>query len=574
MSSTSRRSEGPPVDLDLLLAWVAIAVVLVVVLVLVAAAHLALLVHGSREQLPANPAALAIDLARGRVRWPADATAIAGGLAAVLVAICAAVGWSLRSARRGHVDRASRWMGRGAQIRRLSARHAGRTASRLGVERVGLPIARAVAGGRLLYAGWEDVCVDVWGPRTGKTTSRAIPSILAAPGAVIVTSNKRDVVDASRDPRAQAGRVWVFDPQQVAAEPPGWWWNPLSYVVDEVRAGELADVFALSSRDPGARTDAFFDTAAQNLIAELLMAASLDDRALTQVYLWLTSPSDEEAVQILAEHGYRILAASLQAQINAPEKQRGGVFGTAQEICAFMTNRQAMAWVTPHEGLPQFSAPDFAPSQDTLYSLSKEGKGSCAPLVTALTLAVCEAAEELAKRSAGGRLAVPMVAVLDEAANVCRWRKLPDLYSHYGSRGICLLTILQSWSQGVEVWGREGMSKLWSAATIKVYGGGVSEVEFLEQLSRLIGDFDLHNRSVTHGARQGRSISRSVRRERILDVADLGSLPQGRIVVFASGSKPTLARSIPWMDGPDAKRVRASIAAHDPARQHTNQQPG
>jgi hypothetical protein len=28
-----------------------------------------------------------------------------------------------------------------------------------------------------------------------------------------------------------------------------------------------------------------------------------------------------------------------------------------------------------------------------------------------------------------------MLVVLDEAANVCRWKNLPDLYSHYGSRG-------------------------------------------------------------------------------------------------------------------------------------------
>ena len=41
---------------------------------------------------------------------------------------------------------------------------------------------------------------------------------------------------------------------------------------------------------------------------------------------------------------------------------------------------------------------------------------------------------------------------------------------------IVLLTILQSWSQGVEVWGEGGMRKLWSAANVKVYGGGVTEV--------------------------------------------------------------------------------------------------
>ncbi|WP_374754618.1 TraM recognition domain-containing protein [Arthrobacter sp. AFG20] len=41
-----------------------------------------------------------------------------------------------------------------------------------------------------------------------------------------------------------------------------------------------------------------------------------------------------------------------------------------------------------------------------------------------------------------------MIGVLDEAANVCRWRELPNIYSHYGSRGIVLMTIPQSWSQG------------------------------------------------------------------------------------------------------------------------------
>lgn len=68
------------------------------------------------------------------------------------------------------------------------------------------------------------------------------------------------------------------------------------------------------------------------------------------------------------------------------------------------------------------------------------------PLVTALTIAVVEAAEEFASRSAGGRLATPLLGVLDEVANVCRWRALPDRYSHYGSRGIVLMTVLQSWS--------------------------------------------------------------------------------------------------------------------------------
>ena len=180
------------------------------------------------------------------------------------------------------------------------------------------------------------------------------------------------------------------------------------------------------------------------------------------------------------------------------------------------------------------------------------------------TVAVTDAAEEHAKRLPGGRLPVPMVAVLDEAANVCRWPELPNLYSHYGSRGICLMTMLQSWSQGVEVWGRDGMRKLWSAATIKVYGGGVSEVDFLSDLSQLIGEFSQQTSSVSY-AKGGRSTTHATQRERILDVADLAALPKGRAIVLAAGAPPALVRTLPWMTGPRANEVRLSLREHDPA---------
>ena len=416
--------------------------------------------------------------------------------------------------------------------------------------------------------------IDIWGPRTGKTTSRAVPAILDAPGGVLVTSNKRDVVDATRDVRAKEGPVWVFDPQGIALEEPTWWWNPLSYVTDEVKAAQLAEHFASGSRDAGAQTDAFFDPAGQDLLAGLLLAAALDGRMITDVYTWLTRPTDEDPIDILRQHGFTLTADQVAGVVSAPEKQRGGVYGTAQQMASSLTNRQIAAWVTPIGSLnarPHFDPHEFVRGGGTLYSLSKEGKGTAGPLVTALTVAVVEAAEELAARSPGGRLSTPLLGVLDEAANVCRWRELPNLYSHYGSRGIVLMTILQSWSQGVDVWGESGMKKLWSASNIKVYGGGVSEDGFLESISKLIGDYDRLSSSVSTG-RGGRGVSSQLHRERILDVADLGALPKGRAVVLASGSRPTLIRTQPWMTSPHADAVRASIAAHDPQAARTIQQ--
>jgi hypothetical protein len=76
-------------------------------------------------------------------------------------------------------------------------------AKSLGVEgSPGLPVGKTVIGKQMVFGSWEDMHIDIWGPRTGKTTSRAIPAILAAPGAALVTSNKRDIVDGTRDVRA------------------------------------------------------------------------------------------------------------------------------------------------------------------------------------------------------------------------------------------------------------------------------------------------------------------------------------------------------------------------------------
>jgi type IV secretory pathway TraG/TraD family ATPase VirD4 len=108
------------------------------------------------------------------------------------------------------------------------------------------------------------------------------------------------------------------------------------------------------------------------------------------------------------------------------------------------------------------------------------------------------------------------------------------------------------------------MKKLWSAANIKVYGGGVSEAAFLKDLSELVGQYDRLLSSTSRG-RGYTSVSRQLHpNQPILTAADLGSLPRGRAVVLASGARPALVRTVPWMEGPHAAAISASIAAHDP----------
>jgi type IV secretory pathway TraG/TraD family ATPase VirD4 len=204
----------------------------------------------------------------------------------------------------------------------------------------------------------------------------------------------------------------------------------------------------------------------------------------------------------------------------------------------------------------------------------QEGAGTAGPLVTALTAATIEVAEEHAARSRGGRRATLLVAVLDEAANVCRWEDLPDLYSHCGSRGMPIMAVFQSWSQGVGVFGKEGMLKLWSAANVKLYAGGVAEDEFLRTLSELIGTYDKETTSASYN-KGVRSTTSALRREKILEVADLTSMGRGRAIMLCSGARAALVDTVPWYNGSKEQvaAINASITAHDASSGPANTAP-
>ncbi|AXG80751.1 type IV secretory system conjugative DNA transfer family protein [Streptomyces paludis] len=407
--------------------------------------------------------------------------------------------------------------------------------------------------------GYEDVAVAIMAPRSGKTTSLAIPSILAAPGPVLLTSNKAagDAFTATYDARARVGQVWSMDPQQIAHTAREMWWNPLADAKTLDGAGRLAGHFLAASVDASQQGD-FWSKAGSNILSQLFLAAALDERAITDVMSWLAFPADRTPLDILRDHGFAAVAAQLKGTVEGPPETRDGIYETARQYAAALLNTEISAWVTPQKDVREFKPAEFVTSTDTLFLLSKDGGGGASALIAACADSVMRAATAQAERT-GGRLDPPMLAILDEAANVCKISDLPDLYSHLGSRGIIPITILQSYRQGQKVWSDAGMDALWSASTVKVIGSGIDDPDFADKLSRLIGDHDVETTSTSH-SESGKSTSVSMRQERILPADAIRALPKGTALCFATGMRAAMLDLRPWYLEPGAEELSAASA--------------
>ena len=517
------------------------------------------------------------DLAHPQLGWPGvPQTAV--GVASIVVGllILAVVAVPVLALRRvGRRPRpASRSMARPADVATLHTSRAGQKAYQLRPElqaaypklrslpahQRGVTVGKLLPAGGLLQASFEDCILAIFAPRSGKTTALAVPMVLDAPGAVVSCSNKSDVYLATAAIRelTTSEKVWVLDPQQIAHVAQTWWWNPLGGRMSMNDAVRLAGGFVMAVSDDSDRE--IWGPAANELLSNLFYAAHLGGRSILDAYGWLFDEATEEPVQLLREHGHVAAAHSLAGIQGLHPETRGSVYFTARSGCSSLRDNDISRWVTPQPGLPEFSPRQFVNTRETLYLLSKSVKGgtSAAALVSTLTTEVRVAAERAGERR-GGRIDPPLLLVLDEVANICRIPDLPEQYSHMGSRSIVCIAILQSYAQGERVWGKAAMKELWGASTIKLVGAGADDVDFAEDISRIIGEHDVNVLSYNRG-QNGSGSSTSTRRERIMSAADVRAMPKNQAVLLATGIKPALISLLPWHAGPRKGEVAAAAA--------------
>lgn len=522
-----------------------------------------------------------VSLLLGRAVWPGPWASLFAGLLTltVLVAAVLIVRWLMADPGVGGESmehKATNLLASPAELRDLQAPAATEKARRLrpaGIGNcegdIGLCLGTPVGQKRSIYASHEDTVILLAAPRVGKTTGYVIPWMVDHPGPVVTTSNKRDVWDATADVRAEAGQVWRFDPQGIVDASPRMWFNPLRGITTITEAQILASHFAVSVASADSKRDQYFDGEGEQLVARLLLAAAhKTGGTLVDVWRWVHAPDNEEPVDLLNEAGLEVTKLGLAAQAELPPKQRDGVYGTGRAFLRCLENQHVLAWVTPpaDNQLPEFDPHAFVCSAgDTLYAISRETGPDAGPLVAAISQSVFDAGEHHSASRPAGRLDPPVLSVLDEAANVVKLRHLPANYSHFGSRGLPVVTVLQNMAQGRGVWGQDGMETLWNASTVRMYAGGGSDPQWLEQQSTIVGSWYRPTTTRNSDPRGPASRTHSEQKEAIFTAAELAQLPMGQALVQVSQHPPTIVHTRPWMQGPHARKINSSISNNQPA---------
>jgi type IV secretion system protein VirD4 len=479
--------------------------------------------------------------------------------------------WARRKARKASAGLATNQQTRasaGEQRARDKAsytrRGSGLNTAKAPLREVGLSLGTST--GELVVLSLEDQ-VGIFGPTgSGKTRYLMVGAALDAPGALIATSTRPELLDAIVTARSAVGKVWVFDPLDIAAYPEPMAWDPTSGAKDSAVASARGTAFAGGMSGADSSAAQFFQAASAQIMTRLLMAAAYSGQDMSTVVGWAADlvGSGSKSVGILkGVPGGRIWAETLQSAITGDDRTVANTAMTMGQKIEPILPESVLRQLIPAPGVPAFDPAAFVQSRDTLVLITDDqARTSVASLSTMLLNEVIDAAKAAAALSETGMLDPPVRIVGDEIANVAPLPKLPGMLSDSRGLGLQWVIAVQSLAQLTSRWGKDQAEQILSNLNCSVVLGGLQDKDALDRFSALCGDVELTQVSSSIDANHqssGHSVSMAERT--VLRPEEIRHLPDGQALVLLRNARPMIVDLVPYDRRPDGAQITADKAA-------------
>lgn len=331
--------------------------------------------------------------------------------------------------------------------------------------------------------------------KTYRVTSRAA---LTAPGPLVVTSTKPDLLDLLAGPRATKGKIWVFDLLNLVSWPEPMRWDLLQGCEDSsvarARAGQIikgGSKKRSGSAGGGDSNSEFFEGQARNALQCYLHAAALSGKyTIGDVVRWATEfETDQTALTVLSKHPTAdpMLQGRLTSITSGAPETVASTRNTLDEALSSLALGRISSQFTATEG-EGFDPFAFATSNDTLVIIADDNDPTDVTNLAAMLLdTVFQAAKNTARHSELGRLSPPLRAVLDEVANIAPIPNFPEMLSDLRSYGIQIIYAIQGRAQARRTWGEEGTQMLIDNSAGMLMLGGTKDPAMLKDMSEVAG---------------------------------------------------------------------------------------
>ncbi|MBO8194259.1 type IV secretory system conjugative DNA transfer family protein [Streptomyces oryzae] len=412
-----------------------------------------------------------------------------------------------------------------------------------------------------ILATQPNISATVFGvPGSSKTTGLVLPNAAEWQGPLVVTTTKAADLDVIYARRSALGPVWVIAPAGIPGRATHRW-SPVDYCTDPKTAERMAAWMAEASASGDDKRAAPWVDQARNVLKGVLLAAHLNGGGVNDMRRWLSLGKDavDHVRAVLLAHDYQETADDYASPwLRLHEDGIGSIQFTLNVLARVYADEE----VRETSSGTDFTIEELLDRNGTVCLIASEADAErFAPLLTSLVASIIHGAE-MRYNSTGVPLDPALGVMVDEAGNMLRYPRLPNILTTGRGMGISLLTVWHDLSQLRDRLGQQKANTVLSASGLRMLLPGCGDLETLRYFSGLYGRTEVRRESTTRGRGGDHSTQVSVVETDLAPVHALQQLTEFTAIAQYTNLPPVKVRMRLTFRDKDLKKL---LAAPGPA---------